>query len=164
MAKRLTYASVLKYAISKHSKQQRRGREPYVLHCIRVYEQSIMAGIKAPYSYAALLHDVIEDTPTTVEDLRTDLGLPEEVLEVVNLLTKLPEESDNQSYIKRLISSDNINAITIKFFDAQDNSLFTKEDREFTETILGKNPETERLKYLDIMRLCYYGKLSKISL
>lgn len=164
MSLQLSFSNVLKYAISKHKKQERRGREPYVLHCIRVYEQSIMAGIKAPYSYAALLHDVIEDTPTTLDDLRTDLGLPEEVLEIINLLTKLPTESNPESHIQRLLKSGNKYAITIKFFDAQDNSVFLQGDKEFTKEILGKNPETERVKYLDIMRLCYYGQLRRYSI
>lgn len=158
----LTYSKVLKYAISKHKEQKRRGREPYVMHCIRVYEQSIMAGIKAPYSYAALLHDVIEDTPTTLDDLRTDLELPEDVIEIISLLSKTSED-DTKSNMQRILNSGNKYAITIKFFDAQDNSEFLPEDKEFVENTLGKDPRAERVRYLDIMRLCYYGQIQRIQ-
>ncbi len=55
---------------------------PYILHPVHLAEQ-----MEDEYStIAALLHDVVEDTHVTLEDLRRD-GFPEEVLAAVDLLT-----------------------------------------------------------------------------
>jgi len=55
---------------------------PYILHPIHLAEQ-----MEDEYStIAALLHDVVEDTYVTMDDLRRE-GFPEEVLEAVGLLT-----------------------------------------------------------------------------
>lgn len=55
---------------------------PYILHPVHLAEQ-----MTDEYStIAALLHDVVEDTYVTMDDLRAE-GFPEEVLEAVGLLT-----------------------------------------------------------------------------
>ena len=55
---------------------------PYILHPVHLAEQ-----MTDEYTtIAALLHDVVEDTYVTMDDLRAE-GFPEEVLEAVGLLT-----------------------------------------------------------------------------
>jgi (p)ppGpp synthase/HD superfamily hydrolase len=91
-------------------------RDPYILHPLRVMprlETSLERLI-------AVLHDVVEDTTYTLDDLRR-LGYPEEMIVVIDLLTRQAGE-DYTVYIERLISHPT--ARRIKLADLEDN-LFT---------------------------------------
>ena len=66
-----------------------------------------------------LLHDVLEDTKITANDLAV-LGFRESYIEAVILLTKLENESYDE-YIKRLILSNNSVALDIKLADLTHN-------------------------------------------
>jgi guanosine-3',5'-bis(diphosphate) 3'-pyrophosphohydrolase len=70
-----------------HRGQKRASGEPYITHCIAVAE--ILAEMCAPPSViaAGLLHDVVEDTPITLEDITKDFG--EEITKLVDAVTKL---------------------------------------------------------------------------
>ena len=68
----LTIFKALKYAGNKHENQRRAGYAPlpYINHLIKVTELLLQAGISDEIILqAALLHDVVEDTDTTVEEL-----------------------------------------------------------------------------------------------
>ena len=68
-------------AYAAHHGQRDKSGAPYIFHPIHLAEQ-----MDDEFSCcAALLHDVVEDTEVTLEDLRKDL--PEEVVEAVRLLT-----------------------------------------------------------------------------
>jgi (p)ppGpp synthase/HD superfamily hydrolase len=68
----------LRFAADRHSEQRRKGSraEPYVNHLIEViWLLSDFAGITDPILLsAAALHDVVEDTPTTLAELERDFG------------------------------------------------------------------------------------------
>lgn len=70
-----------------HHDQKRASGEPYISHCIAVAE--ILAEMCAPPSVVAagLLHDIVEDTPVTLEDITRDFG--EEIAKLVDAVTKL---------------------------------------------------------------------------
>ena len=73
-----------------HKEQKDKSGLPYVFHPMHVAEQ-MQDEIT---TIVALLHDVVEDTEYTLDDLR-ERGFPEEVVEAVSLLTKqkgLPEQ------------------------------------------------------------------------
>lgn len=75
-------------AASAHAGQVDKGGEPYILHPLRV-----MLRLQSEHErMAAVLHDVVEDTKVTLENLRTT-GFPEEVVAAVECLTKRPGES-----------------------------------------------------------------------
>ena len=77
-----------------HAGQFRRdGTTPYIKHPEAVAGKMAAAGMSDDYVAAGWLHDVLEDTTTTVEDLRTS-GIPELVIEAVVLLTK----TDGKAY------------------------------------------------------------------
>ena len=84
---------------------------------------------------AALLHDVVEDTEVTLNDLEKE-GFPETVLEALRLLTHSPEE-DYFTYIRRL--KENPLARKVKLADLDHNSQLnrlpkiTEKDRERLE-------------------------------
>ena len=67
----------------------------------------------------ALLHDVVEDTDVDYDDLRK-VGYPEEIIEVLTILTKLKGE-DYKDYINRIINSNNYHAMNIKLADLRHN-------------------------------------------
>jgi (p)ppGpp synthase/HD superfamily hydrolase len=80
--------------------------------------------------HAALLHDVVEDTPTTIEDLR-QMGYTEEVLTIVQLITrpKGPDRPTCMDWIRSIAASKNISAIRVKLADNQHNSLAERIER-----------------------------------
>ena len=75
------------YAKKSHTGQKRASGEPYISHCIAV--ASILAEISVPPAVvvAALLHDTVEDTEVTIEDIKKLFG--EEVERLVDGVTKL---------------------------------------------------------------------------
>ncbi len=66
---------------------------------------------------AAVLHDVVEDTHFTFDQLR-EIGCPEEVLHVVELLTKSADD-EYLDYVERILG--NPTARKIKLADLEDN-------------------------------------------
>ncbi len=80
------------FADQKHEGQVRKSGDPYISHCIGVAE--ILAELQAgPITICAgLLHDTIEDTPTTKDDIEKNFG--KEVAVLVEALTKVTRLSD----------------------------------------------------------------------
>ena len=80
-------ARAYRKAAKAHEGQKRASGEPYVQHCLAVAE--ILAELRMPAAVVAagLLHDTVEDTDTTLEDLRRDFG--DEVASLVDGVTKL---------------------------------------------------------------------------
>lgn len=77
----------LRYAEYAHEGQARRSGEPYVIHPIEVATLALDIGATTPMLLAALLHDTVEDTPTTLEDIETRFG--PEVRRLVDGCTKV---------------------------------------------------------------------------
>ena len=75
------------YAKAAHVNQKRASGEPYFIHPCAVAEILMDLGLDAATIAAAFLHDVIEDTAFTEEDIRKEFG--EEVLRLVSGVTKL---------------------------------------------------------------------------
>jgi GTP pyrophosphokinase len=77
-----------------HREQKRHSGEPYINHCLAV--ASILADLRVPPEVVAagLLHDTVEDTPITLNDVRRDFGQTIAVLvDGVTKLTNLPRVS-----------------------------------------------------------------------
>jgi GTP pyrophosphokinase len=72
-----------------HEKQKRASGDPYVWHSIAVAK--ILAEMRVPpvVVAAGLLHDTVEDTELTLEDVRRDFG--EEITRLVDGVTKLTQ-------------------------------------------------------------------------
>jgi (p)ppGpp synthase/HD superfamily hydrolase len=87
---------------------------PYILHPLRM-----MLSVRSPEArMAAVLHDVVEDTSVTLEQLRAE-GFPEAVLVAVAALTKR-EGEDYEAFIRR-VAADPI-AREVKLADLRDNA------------------------------------------
>ena len=75
------------FAETAHESQKRASGEPYITHCVAV--AIILAGLRVqPVVVAAgLLHDTVEDTSITLQDIQRDFG--DEVSKLVDGVTKL---------------------------------------------------------------------------
>lgn len=79
MANRFGIVNATGFAAIRHAKQVRRySGEPYVAHCMRVAEKLLSLESRFPVTdemvMAAVLHDVVEDTDCTVEELHRRFG------------------------------------------------------------------------------------------
>ena len=92
-----------------------KGGLPYSIHLLKVY------GGVSDYleKVCALLHDVVEDTDVTFEEL-SDIGYSDEVIDILRLLTK-PHGADYQKYIDGIVNSENVHAMNIKLSDLRHN-------------------------------------------
>ena len=82
-----------------HSEQKRHSGEPYINHCLAV--ASILADLRVPPEVVAagLLHDTVEDTAITLNDIRRDFGNTIAVLvDGVTKLTNLPRVSRDDQH------------------------------------------------------------------
>lgn len=102
-----------------HEGQTDKSGRPYYLHPLRVAMR--LAQCTPAERHAALLHDVVEDTLLTLDDLRR-LGYSDEIIGLVDLLTrrKPAGESHNQ-YLERIVAGRNAKALRVKLADLLDN-------------------------------------------
>ena len=103
----------VKLAEKAHAGQVDKGGQPYILHPKRVMEKCKTEEEKI----TAILHDVMEDTPYTLDDLRKE-GFSEEILEALLCLTHREGEA-YMAYIVRICQ--NPLAVRVKYADLQDN-------------------------------------------
>jgi len=136
-------AAIRKYAIEKHG-DQKYGTHPYSYHLDMVYEESLSHGLDPVVSVASFLHDIIEDTDVTYDDLVKEFG-SEELASLVFCVTdeagKNRKERKAATYPKL---KGNLNAIALKLCDRISNvrvcreagvpdllSMYKKEQPEF---------------------------------
>jgi len=100
-------------AVQAHQGQVDKAGAPYILHPLRVMlklnsEIEMITGV---------LHDVVEDTSWTLENLRQE-GFPDGILEAIDCLTRR-EGEDYNDFIERV--ADNSLARMVKLADLEDN-------------------------------------------
>ncbi|WP_343991206.1 bifunctional (p)ppGpp synthetase/guanosine-3',5'-bis(diphosphate) 3'-pyrophosphohydrolase, partial [Nocardioides dubius] len=108
-----------------HAPQKRKSGEPYITHPLAVTTILADIGMTEPTLVAALLHDTVEDTPYTLEQLTADFG--EEVARLVDGVTKLDKvtygDSAQAETIRKMIvaMSRDIRVLVIKLADRLHN-------------------------------------------
>lgn len=101
----------LKFAALKHAGQIRKGTDlPYLVHPVEVAMTLQKMGFKDEVVIAGLLHDTIEDTDTTYEEIKDIFGI-----KVANTVLELTEVSKKRAYIKAQTYS--IDAVLVKSAD-----------------------------------------------
>lgn len=108
-----TLARAISIAASAHEQQQDRSGSPYILHPIRV----MMALQTEVEKIVGILHDVVEDTPWTFDDLRHE-GFSEEILAALDCVTRRDTET-YEEFIERTVN--NPIAVRVKIADLEDN-------------------------------------------
>lgn len=115
------------YAVKLHEGQKRRDGSPYVTHCVATAEIIAEQGLDEDSVVAALLHDVIEDTPATYDDVKRQFGSTvADIVEGVTKLTRVQytshEEEQAENLRKMLIAmAKDIRVILIKIADRLHN-------------------------------------------
>ena len=118
--------AAFEFAREAHSPQKRKSGEPYIIHPVsvaRIVAEELELG--ADPVIAAFLHDVVEDTPYTIEDIRERFG--DEVAFLVGVLTKKKQDKyvhskqvDNFRQILASMQYD-VRALLIKLADRLHN-------------------------------------------
>ena len=125
------------FSIDAHQGQYRKSGEFYVIHPILVAAITGYNSNDESMVIAALLHDVIEDTPYTLSDIKNRFG--SDVAHIVDGLTKITEIRDTEliksnsnekllqsalSFRKMLIASiDDVRVLIVKLYDRVHNML-----------------------------------------
>jgi (p)ppGpp synthase/HD superfamily hydrolase len=100
-------------ATKAHAGQQDKGEQPYILHPLAV--MSRVASIDA--KIVAVLHDVIEDSTVTVDDLQ-DEGFSDVIIQAVLAVTRQEHET-YEAFIDRVSQYDL--AVEVKLADLEEN-------------------------------------------
>ncbi|MBQ4059566.1 MAG: GTP pyrophosphokinase [Lachnospiraceae bacterium] len=103
----------IEIAVESHRGQLDKAGKIYILHPMRV----MMRGSNETQMITGILHDVVEDTPVTIEMLRLE-GFSEEILAALECITKQRGE-DYGHFIDRVLT--NPLATQIKLYDIEDN-------------------------------------------
>ncbi|MFD0559497.1 HD domain-containing protein [Stackebrandtia endophytica] len=115
----ITLAEVDRLAAHYHRGQRDKSGRPYIHHPRAVAEFVAETGGSTHQRMAALLHDVVEDTEATIDDLAGH-GVPEPVLTLVEALTKRDGET-YEDYLARVVAVPG--AALVKRADIRHNSL-----------------------------------------
>ena len=113
----------------KHHEGQTYGGRPYfdyhVLGVVRLLQRPDPLKVCKSTATVAMLHDIVEDTPVTLDCLRYE-GFPENIVDAVDAITKRPGE-DYTAYLKRV--KENPRARTVKLADVAFNMQHSILDR-----------------------------------
>jgi len=150
-------------ALEAHNKQRRKTGEPYIFHPIAVAKiVAYEIGLDTTSIIAALLHDVVEDTDYTIEDIERLFG--ENIARIVQGLTKISHLNKDQNasvqaenFRKMLLTlNDDVRVILIKIADRYHNMLtmdampYDKQMKISSETLYIYAPLAHRLGLYNI--------------
>ncbi len=107
-----------------HEGQTDKGGYPYIGHVMRVYK-TVCEDFPSDYEAqaVALLHDVVEDTYWSLEDLKKEKFTPV-IIAGVDAITKRSRAEKSKHYFKRVC--ENQTAMRVKLADLKDNTDLTR--------------------------------------
>jgi (p)ppGpp synthase/HD superfamily hydrolase len=108
------------FANIAHSGQLDKAGQPYIGHPYRVGALLQARDWAEPVVMAGFLHDVVEDTPVTLDLIEFLFGA--RVARLVDLVSQRKGEETYREYIERIVSADDPAATAIKLADLEDNS------------------------------------------
>ncbi|NND77430.1 MAG: bifunctional (p)ppGpp synthetase/guanosine-3',5'-bis(diphosphate) 3'-pyrophosphohydrolase, partial [Flavobacteriales bacterium] len=118
--------SAYNLAVEAHAKQRRKSGEPYILHPLEVARICIAEiGLGPTAIICALLHDVVEDTDVTLDEIEDQFG--SKIARIVDGLTKLDgsntKESPQAENFKKVLSTlvEDVRVVLIKMADRLHN-------------------------------------------
>ena len=140
-----TVDEIIRIAVNAHDGQKDLEGNPAILHVLAVG----LMGENELEQKVGFLHDVVEDTDLTIEDLRK-MGVEEDVHEAVDLLTH-QEGISYEDYVRNILLSGNEIAIQVKVNDLEQNV-------KRMEQTLWKLVSAE---HLDLKKLDMYSEIDK---
>ncbi len=132
-----TLENAIALAATAHAGQVDKAGMPYILHPIKV----MLRVNTAQEQIAAILHDVVEDTPVTLDDLRNQ-GFSETIIDAVNALTKHSGETRMEAAYR---AAANPIARVVKLADNAENRDLSRIPRP-TEKDLARLKEYEKVR------------------
>ena len=108
-----TLEKAIALAATQHAGQLDKGGQPYILHPLRLMLQFSNPTLQI----IAVLHDILEDTATTAEELKA-LGFRAEIIQAIQALTKQTGESRSEAAKRTAL---NPLATQVKYVDVLDN-------------------------------------------
>ena len=141
--------SAFTYADAAHHGQLRKSGEPYIIHPLAVAEIVADLGLDVDSVIAALLHDCLEDTSSTHEEIAKKFGEPvAELVEGVTKLTKMQWVSKEEEQMENLrkmfmAMAQDIRVILVKICDRLHNM----------RTMEYQSPKKQREKSLETMEI-----------
>ena len=106
----------MQIAFDAHKEQKDKSGLPYVFHPFHLAEQMT----DEVSTCVALLHDVVEDSAITFEDMAKQ-SIPTTVIEILRLLTR-DDTVPYLDYVQNIMDSSNQTAIAVKLADLRHNS------------------------------------------
>ena len=113
-----TLEKAIALAATQHAGQLDKGGQPYILHPLRLMLQFSNSTLQI----IAVLHDILEDTSTTTEDLEA-LGFSAKIIQAIQALTKQTGESRLEAAKRTAL---NPLATQVKYVDVLDNMNLTR--------------------------------------
>jgi len=110
-----TIEDIIRIAVNAHDGMKDMVGNPAVAHVLAVG----LMGKTVAEQKAGFLHDVVEDSDITIDDLRAE-GVEEDVLTAVDLLTHRPGMT-YEDYVRNIVLSGNQTAIQVKLNDLHHN-------------------------------------------
>lgn len=130
----------MRLAYKAHDGQYDKGGVPYVFHPFHVAEQ-----MHGEYDICvALMHDVLEDTDYTIDDIRA-LGFPQDILDALVCITR-DKSISYEDYI--LIVKTNEIATRVKLADLEHNSDTSRlpgDDTAYNNSLLDRYAKAKRV-------------------
>ncbi|AHM63174.1 hypothetical protein D770_24645 [Flammeovirgaceae bacterium 311] len=109
-----TLKKAIEIAVVAHKDQVDKTGSPYVEHLFRVMN----LGKNEEEKICGVLHDLVEDTSWTFEDLARE-GFSSEIIDALRCVTKTSETEDYDAFIDRIVG--NRLAVSVKINDLRDN-------------------------------------------
>jgi guanosine-3',5'-bis(diphosphate) 3'-pyrophosphohydrolase len=140
-------AKALTISMRAHAKQFDKSGDPYIFHVLDVWQMIRSEHGSVAEQIVALLHDIVEDTPVSIDMVRASFG--ETVADAVDAITKRKGET-RDAYLARVTG--NPIALKVKWADACNNysHLDNIEDEAERERLVAKYQHT--LKVLNAAR------------
>lgn len=157
----------IELAARAHHNQVRKGTEiPYIIHPLAVASMLIRIKSPEPVVIAALLHDVVEDTPVTVREILAQFG--PEVADLVTALSepdkRAPWEERKAHTIEYLEKKANEDVLLIALADKLDNIRAIREGLEIDgEKFWGRfnRPREKQRWYYERLAAAFSTKVSR---
>ena len=158
------FTKALEYAKDKHEGQTRRGTgEPYIVHPIRVAKKALELNLSQEIVIAGLLHDVIEDTDSTFQEIYNLFGG-----DIVIIVKNLTSDEDmiktlgKNDYLKFKMKNMDEESFILKLIDRLDNIQDNPREKYVKDTLnlmdyLITNREITNSSYIiikDIINSC----------
>ena len=132
MSTKPTLENAINLATKHHEGQFDKGGNPYIGHPMRIMEKMMLEDEKI----VAVLHDIVEDTDITLQDL-TDMGYSSMIVNAIDCLSKRHGESYDDfiertltdtmaSYVKLADIEDNMDLSRLKTVTAKDKARYNK--------------------------------------